>query len=114
MSEIIYNLFLMYEDHFCKSVRYVTHSVDFDDAEAIKFLQSRVRIDLNISTEIQLSNPFTAEEYNARTRLGVGHHLYDKVFFVLGAVAQPLSVVTQVVNGIPHIEFASQIGDPNI
>lgn len=114
MSEIIYNLFLMYEDELCKSVRYVTHVVELENADAIKFLQSRVRIDLNTSKQIQLTNPFTIDEYNGRSRLGHGHHLYDEVFIVFGAGQQPLSVVTAVVNGVPHIEFASEIGDPDI
>jgi hypothetical protein len=114
MSETIYNLFLMYEDHLCKSVCYVAHSVDLDDPAAIKFLQGRVRIDLNVSKVIQLTKPFTVEEFNARCRLGHGHHLYDEVFIVLRAGQQPLSVVTPVVNGVPQIEFASEIGDPDI
>jgi hypothetical protein len=114
MSEMIYNLFLMYADRLCKSVRYVAHSVEMDDAAAIKFLQGQVRIDLNSSKEVQLTKPFTVEEFNARCRLGHGHHLYDEVFVVLRAGEQPLSVVTSVVDGVPHIEFTSQIGDPDI
>ena len=114
VSETIYNLFLMYEDHLCKSVRYMPHSVDLDDVAATKFLQGRVRIDLNASKVIQLTKPFTVEEFNARCRLGHGHYLYDEVFIFLRAGQQPLSVVTPVVNGVPQIEFASEIGDPDI
>jgi hypothetical protein len=114
VSETIYNLFLMYEDHLCKSIRYMPHSVDLDDAAAIRFLQGRVRIDLNAAQVIQLTKPFTVEEFTARCRLGHGHHLYDEVFMVLRAGQQPLSVVTPVVNSVPQIEFASEIGDPDI
>ncbi|HEY0235134.1 MAG TPA: hypothetical protein VGC86_08795 [Afipia sp.] len=85
-----------------------------DDASALRFLQSRVPIDLNASKEVQLTKPFTKEEYDARTRLRHGHFLYDEVFILLGAGQQPLHVATPVVDGNPQVQFASEIGDPNI
>lgn len=114
MSEPIYNLFLMWNDFVCSSVRYVVHEVDMDDAAALKFLQQRVPMDLNASKAIQLTKPFTKEEFDARTRLRQEIILIDEVFILLGAGQQPLFVLTPVVNGVPQVEFQSEMGDPDI
>lgn len=116
MSETVYNLFLMWEgeDYVCRSVRYAVHEVALDDASALKFLQQRVPMDLNASKAIQLTKPFTKEEFDARTRLRQGERLFDEVFILLGAGQQPLFVLTPVVNGVPQVEFQSEMGDPDI
>jgi hypothetical protein len=114
MAETIYNLFLMYQDGVCSQVRYVTHEIDSSDQEALDFLLGRVAVDLNNSKAVQLTKPFDKAEHDARTRLGHSQVLWDEVYRVLGAGEQPLSVVTPVVNGIPQVEFRSQLGDPDI
>lgn len=114
MSETVYNLFLIWQDEVCATVRYVTHHVDMNDKAALDFLLSRVALDLNTSKAFSLKTPFTREYFDACTRLGYGHLLYDEVFEFLKSNDQPLSVVTPVVNGIPQIKFKSQLGDPNI
>jgi hypothetical protein len=48
MKEVIYNIFLMWEDDVCE-IRYATHEVEMDDDAAVKFLQSRVQADLHAS-----------------------------------------------------------------
>jgi len=114
MKEVIYNIFLMWEDNVCSAVRYATHEVEMNDEAAIKFLQNRIQADLHASKKFKLDTSFTVDEYNARMRLGQGHWLYDAVFIALCAGEQPLHVATQVVNNIPQVRFSSAIGDPNI
>lgn len=114
MSEVIYNLFMMWHDNVCRSVRYVCHDVDMSDEDALKFLQEKVPTDLHKSREIELSRYFDREEYNARTRLRQEIKLYDEVFVKLDAGPQPMFVLTPVVDGIPKVEFKSNFGDPNI
>ncbi|NOW44355.1 hypothetical protein FHW96_000482 [Novosphingobium sp. SG751A] len=114
MKEVIYNIFLMWEDDVCSEIRYATHEVEMDDDAAVKFLQSRVQADLHASKKLKLGTSFTLDEYNARMRLGQGHWLYEPLFIALGAGEQPLHVATQVVNNIPQVRFSSAIGDPDI
>lgn len=114
MKEVIYNIFLMWEDNVCSAIRYATHEVEMDDEAAIKFLQSRIQADLHASKKFKLDTSFTVDEYNARMRLGQSHWLYDPVFTALSAGEQPLHVATQVVNNIPQVRFSSSIGDPDI
>ncbi|MGY4174961.1 hypothetical protein ACVIHH_000252 [Bradyrhizobium sp. USDA 4518] len=115
MAETIYNLFLVYQDGVCSQVRYVTHEIDAsDDKEALDFLLGRVAIDLNNSKTIKLTKPFDKAEHDARSRLGHSQVLWEEVYQVLGAGEQPLSVITPVVNGIPQVQFRSQLGDPDI
>jgi len=54
-----------------------------------------------------LPRPFTRSEYNARCRLGEGHHLFDRVFVRAGAGASPLFVSTPVLNGVAHFNYSS-------
>lgn len=112
--EPIYNLFLMWNDFVCSSVRYVIHDVDLEDDAALTFLQQRVPMDLHTSKPIELTKPFTKDEFDARTRLRQGLVLIEEVFKKLGASKQPLFVITPVVNGIPQVEFKAEMGDPNI
>jgi hypothetical protein len=114
MTETVYNLFLIYRDGVCVEVRYVAHDVDLSDQEALDFLLSRVAVDLNNSTAVRLTKPFTKDEHDARTRLGHGQFLWEEVYVHLEAGEQPLSVITPVVNGILQVKFKSQLGDPNI
>ncbi len=114
MKEAIYNIFLMWEDNVCSTIRYATHEVEMDDETAVKFLQRRVQADLHASKKFELDTSFTVDEYNARVRLGQGHWLYDPVFIALKAGEQPLHVATQVVNNIPQVRFSSTFGDPDI
>jgi len=62
MAETVYNLFLIYRDDVCAEVRYVAHDVDLSDQEALDFLLGRVALDLNNSTAIPLTKPFTKAE----------------------------------------------------
>jgi hypothetical protein len=114
MAETVYNFFLIYRGDVCAEVRYVAHDVDLSDQEALDFLLGRVALDLNNSKAIPLTKPFTKAEHDARTRLGHGQLLWEEVYMLLEAGEQPLSVITPVVNGIPQVEFKSQLGDPNI
>ena len=95
-------------------MRYVAHEVDLSDRESIDFLLSRTSLDLNNSKAIQLTKPFTKQEHDARARLGHSQVLWDEIYLLLKAGEQPLSVITPVVDGIPMVEFKSQLGDPEI
>src|ERR1700682_2354831 len=114
MAETVYNLFLIYRGDVCAEVRYVAHDVDWSDQEALDFLLGRVALDLNNSKAIPLTKPFAKAEHDARTRLGHGQLLWEEVYMLLEPGQQPLRVITPVVNGIPQVEFKSQLGDPNI
>jgi hypothetical protein len=114
MPETIYNLFLMFCDGLCREIRYATHDVDLDDDDALVFLARHIAVDLNNSQPINLSRPFSVDDLEAHARLGLSQQLWDEAFVHLNASEQPLSIVTNVVDGVPQTKFQTQIGDPDI
>jgi hypothetical protein len=89
MIETVYNLFLVYRDDVCAVVRYVAHDVDLSDQEALDFLLGRVALDLNNSSAVPLAKPFTKDEYDARTRLGMASLYGMRFTFFSKQVSSP-------------------------
>jgi len=110
MVERIYNIFLVFENDNCSSIRYLVHDHSGSDEEGINFLKARVSVDLPESIELELKNPFTRSEYNAKCRLGCGHHLYDELFVKVCAGENPLFVTTPVKNGEVFFNYSAENG----
>lgn len=111
MPEHIYNIFLFFDDKdSCSEVGYATHMHEGSDHDGIQFLQQRLDEDLAQAQRIALTKPFTRSEYNARCRLGDGHHLYDEIFVRAGATAAPLFVSTPVLEGAINFSYGSEHG----
>jgi len=112
MAEQIYNVFLFFDaKDLCSVAGYTAHLHEGSDQEGIDFLRQRVDADLGLAQKVPLSRPFTRSEYNARCRLGEGHHLYDELFVQTGAGAAPLFVSTPVLDGNAHFNYSSEHGD---
>lgn len=114
MAEIIYNIFLFFEDDSCSTVGYTTHEHSGSDAEGCEYLRVRVVEDLRVATKVKLAKPFARSEYNARCRLGEGPYLYDELFSMLNASSAPLSVVTPVKDGDVFFNYSSEHGNWDI
>lgn len=115
MSEMIFNVFLPFDDgDCCDHALYVGHDTTLDDEAALRFLQDRVGADLTQAVRIPLARPFTRATYYSRCRIGEGHHLYDEVFEVAGARADPLFVTTLVVDGKVRVDMSGRHNDSNI
>lgn len=112
MAEIIYNIFLVYENDICASIDYVTHEITLDDGEAVAFLLSRVESDYGIAKKFRLGKPFTQSEYNSKCRLAAGHHLFDDFFVFACAGAKPLFVSTPVLDGQPFFNYRHKHDEP--
>lgn len=115
MAEQIYNVFLFFDAmDLCSVAGYTAHLHEGPDQEGVDFLRLRVDADLALAQKVPLSRPFTISEYNARCRLGEGHHLYDELFVKIGANATPLFVSTPVLNGNAHFNYSSEHGDLDV
>ncbi|WP_411834034.1 hypothetical protein [Pseudoxanthomonas mexicana] len=115
MAEQIYNVFLFFDaKDLCSVAGYATHLHEGSDQEGIDFLRQRVDADLALAQKVPLSRPFTRSEYNARCRIGEGHHLYDELFVQTGAGAAPLFVSTPVLDGKTHFNYSSEHGDLDV
>ncbi len=115
MPEDIYNMFLIFEDGICKSLKYITHRHTFDDDDAaVRFLRERVNDDFKLAKAFSLSNAFTLPEYYSHIRAGQSLFLYDSLFIAVNAGPTPLCVTTLVENGEIRITDSSYHGDPNI
>lgn len=115
MAEQIYNVFLFFDaKDLCSVAGYTAHLHEGSDQEGVDFLRQRVDADLALAQKVPLSRPFTRSEYNAKCRLGEGHHLYDELFVQTGADAAPLFVSTPVLNGNAHFNYSSEHGDLDV
>lgn len=115
MTEQIYNVFLFFDaKDLCSVAGYATHLHEGSDQEGIDFLRQRVDADLALAQKVPLSRPFTRSEYNARCRIGEGHHLYDELFMQTGAGAAPLFVSTPVLDGKTHFNYSSDHRDLDV
>jgi len=108
--EHIYNIFLFFEDDICSSVGFQAHDYLGSDGESIAFLRARLSDDLRDAEKLTLTKAFSRSEYNARCRMGEGHHLFDDVFAKKGAGASPLFVSTPVRDGIVFFNYSSDHG----
>lgn len=113
MAETVFNIFLDFESHRCKQARYTAHDVSLDDTQALEFLRQRVEADLPNATTVVLKSTFTKAQYDAHCRLGRGIELYDEVFAAVGAGAEPLFVVTPVVDGVIVVDLTGHVGEIN-
>lgn len=115
MTEHIYNIFLFFDaNDVCFEVGCTAHTHNGTDQEGIDLLRECVEADLPNAEKLALSVPFTRSEYNARCRLGEGHHLYDELFVQIGASPAPLFVSTPAKDGIAHFNYSSEHGDSDV
>lgn len=108
--ERIFNVLLFFQDDTCSSVGYTAHDHSGNDDSSIEFLRTRVSDDLKVATRMTLTTAFSRSEYNARCRLGEGHHLFDEVFSKNGAGSNPLFVSTPVRDGAIFFNYSSAHG----
>lgn len=111
MAENIYNIFLFFENDLCTVVAYTAHEHSGNDAQGCEYLRGHIAEDFPIAEKLELTKPFTRSEYNARCRLGEGHHLYDELFASLDAGPEPLFVATPIRNGDVFFNYCSEHGD---
>lgn len=108
--EPIYNVFLFFEGETCSTVGYTAHNHSGSDEEGVCFLTARLSDDLRQAVRLGLTKPFSRSEYNARCRVGDGHHLYDELFAAVGANEAPLFVSTPVTDGALIFNYRSPTG----
>lgn len=114
MSENIYNVFLFFENEICSAIGYVVHSYDGSDLDGCEYLQKNLQKDFLAAKKFSLLKPFSRFEYNARCRLGEGHHLYEELFVSLGAEISPLFIATPVKDGDIYFNCSSRHDDLDI
>ncbi len=106
--EDIYNVFLFFKNEICSSVGYRVHPHSGSDEEGLAFLQQALSEDFERAIILELTKPFTLDEYHANARLGQGHALFDEMFVAMNASAAPLFISTPVVNGKISIDYSSE------
>lgn len=113
--ELIFNVFLFFENETCSKAGIVSHEHDGTDEEGLVFLQSKLSDDFKVSKMVDINNPFSLQEYNSHLRIGTGGCLYDEVFSGIDAGPNPLLCVTPVKNGSIYYEHSTfdQILDMN-
>jgi len=107
--EIIYNVFLFFDKELCEEVGYVTHRFEGPDEGAGELLRERLETDLKVARRLRLAKPFTHGRLVSGQRLGTAHHLFDEIFQVTGAGANPLMLVTPVVDGAVRVNYGGGI-----
>ena len=112
--EDIYNVFLFFKNEICSSVGYRVYSHSGSDEEGFAFLQKVLLEDFEHATTLELTKPFTLDEYHANARLGQGHALFDEMFVAANANAKPLFISTPVVEGKISIDYTSEHGHIDI
>jgi len=105
--EHIYNIFLFFQDDICSTIGYKAHAHSGSDKDGFERLKARLSNDLQEAVKMKLKRPFSRSEYNARCRLGEGHHLCEDVFTAVGANAAPLFVITPVKDDAMFFNYSS-------
>lgn len=113
MNELIYNIFILFEHDVCSEVAYRVHKYQGTDESGIEFLRSQVEIDFPLTKKFKLARPFTRQQFNARSRLGEGHHLLEDLFVQLGTGPAPLFGTTPVKDGSIFFNY-SYSGDLDV
>ena len=113
--EETYNLFFYVEKEEIAQLGVVAHRVSGTDEGKIQFLQSQLEIDSKTCNKYEVpkrlyneKNTFTNAEMLSLMRLGKALDVFEEVFQELRAPAEPLTVLTPVVDGI--VKFDIQTG----
>ena len=110
MSELIFNIYLFFDNEVCSEVGRVGYAHSGTDDEGLALLQREMPNDVSKANRVKLTTPFTRAEHVAACRLGVAQALFDEVFAGETTPAAPLMVVTPVKDGLPHYNYSGPIG----
>lgn len=102
--EQAFNLFLYMDKKKIVEVGYSMHPIDTDDDSLMKRMQSAVNDELKTAKKFPLEQPLEYDDYIAMMRLNSHLVLFEKVFEIEKAVANPLMLITCIVDGKPIIE----------
>jgi hypothetical protein len=114
LKESAYNLFLYVEKTQIKDLGVAVHELDGTDAEKLAVLQSRVAKDCGSAKRYRLDVPLEWSEYQGSMRLGRQLELFEGAFQDCQAPAEPLCVITPIVDGMPRVLAGTNLGPLNL
>ena len=102
--EQAFNLFLYMDEKKIVEVGYAMHPIDTDDDSLIKRMQSTVNDEHKTAKRFPLEHPLEYDNYIAMARLDSHYVLFEKIFEIENAVANPLMLITCIADGKPLID----------
>jgi hypothetical protein len=108
--ESTFNLFLYVTDSTITSLGVAVHELQGSDEEKTAALQAMVELDFQKATRYELASPVPFVRYEALVRLGQTLAFFEEVLLAIGASAEPLVVITPVLNGKPHFVVKLPVG----
>jgi hypothetical protein len=108
MREKIFNLFYFSKSGIITELGAVAYELEDSDAEKNAFLARSVTEALLICKKYPVPKAFaglTDVSYFSLTRIGTHLEVFEEIFSLLGAPANPLCCITPIVDGVPTIDL---------
>lgn len=103
-DEQAFNLFLYMNGRNIVEVGYTMHPIDTDDYSLMKRMQSVVNDEHKLAKKFSLEFPLDYDDYTAMMRLNSHLLLFENIFKTENAVANPLMLISCIIDGKPLIE----------
>lgn len=103
--EQAFSIFLFVRDCCINEIGYVCYPIDVDDNNVANTMRSNVSNDFATSEKIELSSAILLDDYQASCRLGTHLKYFEQIFRQEKAVAEPLLLITYIVDGQPKIDL---------
>ena len=114
MKETVYNLYLIADaQERIGHLGHILYEVEGTDDAKIAFMRTAAERDYKKATLIKAPLGLTLDAYNARARLGSGLELFEHVFEE-HQPAQPLAIVTIILDGKPAINYTTDFSPTNM
>jgi len=114
LKETVYNLFVYVDKSQIMALGIASHELEGTDAHKIGALQALVQQDNTSAERFSLARTIEWSEYQSLMRLGRQLEPFEGLFRKVNAPAEPLTVVTPVVDGVPQTTITTGLGPLNL
>lgn len=114
MDDRCYNIFFYINKNVIHSIGIVEYNISGSDEEKLADIKSRVNVDCNRARQFPQIPPLEFARYQAMQRIGNHLALLEPIWQAIDAPADPLMVITNIVDGYPAIMAVSGLGPLNL
>ena len=110
MEETVYNLFIYVTGNTIGEVGVVQHQLEGTDDDKLEVLGVSVDADHKRADRYTVRGGLDSAKYHAMERLGTHLELFEQLFQNVGAPADPLFVITAIVDDSPRVDIVTGPG----
>jgi hypothetical protein len=114
LKELTFNLFLFGNELFIEEVGVVTHDLEGSDDQKLADVAGMASEDFKSARRYPLAQAMRWENYDIAVRTGRRLAIFEPIFMDLNAPANPLVIITTVVDGIPRNEKSERFDQPEL